>query len=221
MSMAIVVAPSILSADALQFGAEIAQVEAAGADWHHVDVMDGHFVPNLTYGPPLITALKKIAKKPLDVHIMVTNPDEVAADYVKAGASSLSFHIEAAKHAHRVIQTIQGLGARAGIAINPGTAVEALHGIIDFVDYVNVMSVNPGFGGQSFIATSVEKVERIQRLLKERGRADKVQIEVDGGINEKTGRQVVEAGATVLVAGTYVYGAKDRAQAIKSLRFKS
>lgn len=213
----IIVAPSVLSADPLTYAEELKSVEAAGADWHHVDVMDGHFVPNLTFGPPVIKAFKSAAKIPLDVHIMVANPDTVAIEYVKAGADWLSFHIEAATHAQRVIQTIQGAGAKAGVALNPGTSIATLTGILPYVDYILVMSVNPGFGGQKYLSNTGARVAELKKLLTTIGRQDEVIIEVDGGINETTGREVIAAGATALVAGTYIYGAKNRADAIKSL----
>jgi ribulose-phosphate 3-epimerase len=212
------VAPSLLSADPLRLGDELASVEAAGADWHHVDVMDGHFVPNLTYGLPLVAALKRWTKLPLDVHIMVSNPDEVALDYVRAGAAHVIFHVEAARHAHRLVQAIRHEGAKAGLAVNPGTPVESVFPLLDDADLIMVMSVNPGFGGQHFIPQAVERVARLAEELARRGRARDVVIEVDGGINAETGAQVVAAGAGALVAGTYIYGASDRAAAIRSLK---
>lgn len=214
----IIVAPSILAADPLRFGEEVAAVEAAGADWHHVDVMDGHFVPNLSFGLPIVTGLKRRSRLPLDVHIMVDNPDIVALDYVKAGADILVFHIEAAKHAHRLIQAIQAEGVVAGIAINPGTPIGALDGVLDVVDLILVMSVNPGFGGQAFIVQTIDRINKLRVMLHERGRLDKVLIEVDGGINGTNAAEVVAAGARALVAGTFVYGAPDRANAIKGLK---
>ena len=216
--MTIIVAPSLLAADPLHFGAEVKSVEDAGADWHHVDVMDGHFVPNLTFGLPFIAALKKVATIPLDVHIMVSNPDQVALDYVKAGADILCFHIEASTHPHRLIQAIHGAGAKAGIALNPGTPVEAVFPLLDDVDVVMVMSVNPGFGGQSFIKQSVRRIAALATELKARNRFSTVKIEVDGGITDETGIGVVGAGATALVAGTFVFGQKDRAVPIKKLK---
>jgi ribulose-phosphate 3-epimerase len=214
----VLAAPSILAADPLRLGDELAEIERCGADWHHIDVMDGHFVPNLTFGLPLIAALKKHAKIPLDVHIMISNPDATALDYVKAGADWLSFHVEAAYHAHRLVQAIKGAGAKAGIAINPGTALEAVFPLLDELDYVLVMSVNPGFGGQSFIEQTPGRVARLAEELRRRGRDEQVIIQVDGGINAVTGRTVVDAGARALVAGTYVYGAKDRRAAVQSLK---
>lgn len=212
-----IVSPSILSADPLRLGEELADVERFGADWHHIDVMDGHFVPNLTFGPPLITAIKKCAKLPLDVHIMISNPDLAALDYVRAGADWLSFHIEAANHPHRLVHAIRVAGAKAGVALNPGTPVESVFPLLDDVDYVLVMSVNPGFGGQSFIAQAESRVSRLSQELLNRGR-DQVIIQVDGGINLDTGRKVVQAGASSLVAGSYIYGANDRRLAIQSLK---
>ncbi len=217
MSKALV-APSLLSADPLRFGEELANIEQAGADWHHVDVMDGHFVPNLTFGIPLVQALKKQTKIPLDVHIMVSNPDTVALDYVKAGADILVFHAEASTHPHRLLQAIRAAGAKAGLALNPGTPIEAALPLLDDADLFLIMSVNPGFGGQKFIPSTVERVAKLRQALVARGLDKKVQIEVDGGINAETGAEVVKAGANVLVAGTFVYGAADRSAAIRKLK---
>lgn len=213
-----IISPSLLAADPMRFGEELASVEAAGADWHHVDVMDGHFVPNLSYGIPLVEAMKKHVKIPLDVHIMVSNPDQVAADYVKAGADILVFHMEATIHPHRTIQVIKSLGAKAGISLNPGTPTSTISSLIDELDLVLVMTVNPGFGGQKFIHSGVKKVAELKSMIENAGRAGSVHIEVDGGINQQTGKAVRDAGATALVAGTYIYGAADRKAAVASLR---
>jgi len=170
-------------------------------------------VPTLTYGIPLIKAIKAKSKLPLDVHIMVTNPDETALDYVAAGADYLVFHVEAARHAHRLVQAIKARGAKAGIAVNPGTPIESVYPLLDDISMINVMSVNPGFGGQSFIPQTIARISRLRREIATRD----IRIQVDGGINAETGREVVQAGADTLVAGTYVYGAKDRAAVIKTL----
>ncbi|MEN9835287.1 MAG: ribulose-phosphate 3-epimerase [Pseudomonadota bacterium] len=214
----VIVSPSLLAADPMCFGDEIRSVEKAGADWHHVDVMDGHFVPNLTYGLPFVAALKKVATLPLDVHIMVSNPDVVALDYVKAGADRVTFHVEAAVHAHRLTQAIRSAGAKAGVALNPGTPVEAVLPLIEDVDSIMFMSVNPGYGGQQFIRQTVERIKRVSDSLRALSLDKSVLIEVDGGINAKTGAEVVAAGANVLVAGTFIFGASDRSQPIRQLQ---
>lgn len=213
-----IVAPSILSADPLRYAEELKEVEASGADWHHIDVMDGHFVPNLTFGLPLIKAFKKVSKIPLDVHIMVSNPDLVALDYVKAGADILTFHIEAAIHSHRIIQSVKASGARAGVAINPGTSIEQVFSLIPFVDVIMLMSVNPGFSGQSFIEDTCRRIELLATEIKKLGRDKDVIIEVDGGITDITVQEVKKAGATAVVAGSYVYGSTDRKKAISNLK---
>jgi ribulose-phosphate 3-epimerase len=214
----VIVAPSLLSADPLKFGEEIRDIESAGADWHHVDVMDGHFVPNLTFGLPLIEALRESANLPLDVHIMISNPEKVALDYVKAGADYLTFHIEVVKHSHRLAEAIRQGGAKVGVALNPGTALEFVEPLLNFVDMVLIMSVNPGFGGQSFIPQMVDKVAALHQMLQTKNLEDTVLIQVDGGINPETGTKMVRAGASVLVAGSYIYGSKNREQAIAKLR---
>ncbi len=213
------VAPSLLAINPLDLRKNLFEIESLGADVHHVDVMDGHFVSNLTYGPPLVKALKAESSLPLDVHIMVSNPDDVAESYVLAGADYLSFHLEAATHAHGLCQKINSLGAKAGISINPATPIEHLYPVIEQVHLVNLMSVNPGFGGQKFIQQTPMRVEVLAERLHKEGLDDQVIIEVDGGINAQTGREVFDAGASMLVAGTYVYGASDRKKAIESLKF--
>jgi ribulose-phosphate 3-epimerase len=212
------VAPSLLACDPLKMGLEAADVEALGADWLHVDVMDGHFVPQLTFGLPFVAALRKQSQLPLDVHIMVTNPDAVALDYVGAGAHCLVFPVESAVHHHRLLQAIQGAGAKAGVAINPGTSLEVLRPLIPNLDIINVMSVNPGFGGQAFIPESIGRIADVAAMIAAAGRQDQVLIEVDGGINAETAPLVVAAGARVLVAGSYVFNHKDRRQAIATLK---
>lgn len=218
MKPKVLVAPSLLAANPLRFEDELRSAEAAGVDYHHVDVMDGHFVPNLTYGLPLIRAIKAMTKVPLDVHIMVSNPDLVALDYVKAGADILVFPIESAVHSHRLITAIQEGGARAGVAINPGTPLSSVEPLLPYLDLVNIMSVNPGFGGQSFIPASVGRIKQLRSMIQDAGRDKNIVIEVDGGINAQTAPLVVDAGAQMLVAGTYFYGASSRAEALRALR---
>ncbi len=212
----ILIAPSILSADFTRLAEAIAEVEAAGADLIHVDVMDGVFVPNLTIGPPVIRALKRVATIPLDVHLMISNADDTVAWYLEAGADYVTVHTEACRHLHRVVQAIRGAGAKAGIALNPATPASVLHDVIGEIDMVLVMSVNPGFGGQSFIPGSVRKVAEIAEMAR-KADAD-VLIEVDGGINSSTAPLVAGAGARVLVAGNAVFCADSPADAIAAIR---
>lgn len=214
--MSIRIAPSILSADFAYLARDIAAAEAGGADLLHVDVMDGHFVPNLTIGPPVIRAVHKVATVPLDVHLMVTNPDPYLRAYVEAGASMLTVHAEVLPHLHRTIAAIRELGAKAGVAINPSTPVSVLDEVAGDLDFVLVMSVNPGFGGQRFIPRAIEKVRQARALVDRAGRGGFV--EVDGGVDLTTIRRVVEAGATALVAGQAVYGQPDPAAAVRALR---
>jgi ribulose-phosphate 3-epimerase len=218
MAKKIQIAASILSADFAQLGAEIAAVEAAGADLIHVDVMDGHFVPNISIGPSVVRAKKPYAKKPLDVHLMISPVGPYVKDFAEAGADGITVHPEAGPHVHRTLQLIRSLGKKPGVVLNPGTAVDAIDNLIDLVDLVLVMSVNPGFGGQTFIASQLKKIEAVAARIAKSGR--NIALEVDGGINPKTARQAVKAGANVLVAGTAVFsgGAKRYASNIAALR---
>ena len=216
MSRRVLVSPSLLSCDFGRLAEEVRAVESAGADWIHVDVMDGRFVPNLTLGPVVVEAIKKAATRPLDVHLMIVEPEKYIDAFVKAGADVLTVHVEACPHLHRVLQQIRHAGARPSVVLNPATPLSAVEEVLGDVDMVLLMSVNPGFGGQGFIPATVDKVRRLRALLDARGLS--TEIEVDGGINADTARQVVEAGASVLVAGSYVFGARDYAEAIRSLR---
>ncbi len=210
------IAPSLLSADFARLADEIKSVEAAGADWLHVDVMDGHFVPNLTMGPPVVRALKKVATVPLDVHLMIEAPDRYAEAFVSAGAAMLSVHVEVLPHLHRSIQYIKSLGARAGVAINPSTPVSSLEEIAGDLDHVLVMSVNPGFGGQTFIPRSESKIQAVRALLDAAG--NPAPIEVDGGVDVSNAARLVAAGATILVAGNAIFGSANPAAATRALR---
>ncbi|MBF0440776.1 MAG: ribulose-phosphate 3-epimerase [Oligoflexales bacterium] len=214
----ILVAPSLLSADPLNLFDEIKEMESFDADFHHIDVMDGHFVPNLTFGVHFIRPIKKIAEIPLDVHIMVSNPDIVALEYIREGADIVTFHVEASSHPHNLLKRIRDEGGLAGIAINPGTYLGTLEPLLEYVDLVNIMSVNPGFSGQSFITGSVNRVSKLLSMLKLIGREKDVLIEIDGGINSDTAKLVVEAGANVLVTGSYVFNSKDRKARIEYLK---
>jgi ribulose-phosphate 3-epimerase len=210
------IAPSILSADFARLGEEIQAVEQGGAGVIHVDVMDGHFVPNITVGLPVVKALAQVTSLPLDAHLMISEPGRYAEEFVKAGASMVSVHVEADAHLHRTVMAIKGAGARAGVVINPATPLESLQEILGFVDYVLIMSVNPGFGGQKFIGTALDKVRRLRRLIDQRGLS--VRIEIDGGIDLGNIQQVVEAGAEIIVSGSAIFGAKDPGAAVRELR---
>jgi ribulose-phosphate 3-epimerase len=210
------IAPSILSADFGRLAEEVRAVEAAGADWVHVDVMDGRFVPNITLGPVVVQAVRKATTLPLDVHLMIVEPERYLEDFAKAGASVLTVHVEACPHLHRTLQHIKSLGVKPAVVLNPATSLSAIEEALPFVEMVLVMSVNPGFGGQSFIQESVDKVRRLREMISKRGLT--THIEVDGGVNSQTAREVVAAGATVLVAGNAVFGAKDYRLAIEQIR---
>jgi len=218
MASKIRIAPSILSADFAQLAAEIAAVEAAGADLIHVDVMDGHFVPNISIGPLVVRAIKPHAKKPLDVHLMISPVDPYVKEFAVAGADGITVHPEAGPHVHRTLQLIRSLGKKPGIVLNPGTPVDAIDNVLDLVDLVLVMSVNPGFGGQSFIESQLKKIEDVANRIARSGRD--IALQVDGGINPQTARQAINAGANVLVAGTAVFkgGAAHYAANIAALR---
>lgn len=211
-----IIAPSILSANFAELGGEVAALEAAGADWVHIDVMDGRFVPNITIGPMVTKAVRGVTKLPLDVHLMIVEPDRYLEPFRDAGADILTVHAEASTHLHRTLSHIRSLGMKAGVSLNPGTPLEAIEWVLDTVDVVLIMSVNPGFGGQSFIPSSLEKIALLA-AMKKAGGFD-FTIEVDGGINPKTTALVTEAGAEALVAGAYVFGEKPYAKTISALR---
>jgi len=210
------IAPSILSADFSRLGEEIQAVDRAGADYIHVDVMDGHFVPNITVGPLVVAALRKITEKPLDVHLMIENPDRYIPQFAKAGADIITVHQETVPHLHRTIQLIRSLGKQAGVSLNPATPVETLDVILDELDLVLVMSVNPGFGGQEFIPSALDKIRALRQRITRRGLA--TELEVDGGVKLDNIREVVAAGAEVLVAGSAVFNTADYAATILALR---
>lgn len=210
------IAPSILSADFSKLGEEIKDVERGGADYIHVDVMDGHFVPNITIGPLIVDSIRPITKLPLDVHLMIENPDQYIEDFAKAGADYITVHVEACRHLHRTIHLIKSLGVKAGVVLNPATPVQLIEPIIEDLDMVLLMSVNPGFGGQKFISSVLSKIKQVKEMSEQKGL--NLEIEVDGGVNEETALLCVEAGATVLVAGSAVFNQSDRRDAISRLK---
>nr|WP_295971983.1 ribulose-phosphate 3-epimerase [uncultured Bacillus sp.] len=210
------IAPSILSADFSKLGEEIKDVETGGADLIHVDVMDGHFVPNITIGPLVVDSIRPITKLPLDCHLMIENPDQYIEAFAKAGADYITVHVEACRHLHRTIHLIKSFGVKAGVVLNPATPAEWIEPILQDVDMVLLMTVNPGFGGQKFIHSVLPKIKQVKQMADQKGL--KIEIEVDGGVNEETAALCIEAGATVLVAGSAVFNQTNRGQAIRKLK---
>ncbi|QBK25592.1 ribulose-phosphate 3-epimerase [Ureibacillus thermophilus] len=210
------IAPSILSANFAKLGEEVKEVEAAGADLIHIDVMDGHFVPNITMGPIVVEALRPVTNLPLDVHLMIENPDQYIEAFAKAGADWISVHVEACPHLHRTIQLIRSFGVKPGVVLNPHTPIEMIQHVLEDVDFVLLMTVNPGFGGQKFIENVVPKIEALSNLIKEKGL--NVEIEVDGGITKETIVPCAKAGATIFVAGSAIYNKEDRKAALQAIK---
>jgi ribulose-phosphate 3-epimerase len=210
------IAPSILSADFSKLGEEIQSVEKAGADWIHVDVMDGHFVPNITIGPFIVEAARRITSLPLDVHLMIEQPDKYIDDFAKAGANLISVQVEACIHLNRTVQMIKALDLRAGAVLNPATPLSTLEWVLEDVDFVMIMSVNPGFGGQKFIPNSIDKIRGLRKMIHDRGLS--TLIEIDGGVNEKTIKDISDAGADVFVAGSAVFKSPDYKKTIETFR---
>ena len=210
------IAPSILSADFTKLGEEVRAVEAVGADWIHADVMDGHFVPNITLGPMIVEAVRRVTELPIDVHLMIENPERYISDFARAGANYISIQAETCSHMDRTLNLIKECGARAGVVLNPSTPLITLEWVLDLVDYVLIMSVNPGFGGQKFIPSSLEKLTSLRQMIDQRGKS--ILIEIDGGINEKTIADVSRAGADVFVAGSAIFGSPDYKKTIDTFR---
>ena len=210
------IAPSILSADFSKLGDEIRAVEAAGADWIHIDVMDGHFVPNITIGPLIVEAARRVTALPLDVHLMIENPERYIKDFQDAGASLISVQAETCVHLHRTVQMIKEIGLRAGVVLNPSTPLSAIEWVLKYVDIVMIMSVNPGFGGQDFIPNSLDKIRDLRGMIQNNGLS--TLIEIDGGVNEKTIKNISDAGVDVFVAGSAIFGSPDYKKTITRFR---
>lgn len=210
------IAPSILAADFAKLGQEVKEVEAAGAELIHIDVMDGHFVPNISFGAIALEAIRPLSTLPMDVHLMIENPDQYIEQFAKAGADYITVHVEACRHLHRTIQLIRSFGVKPGVVLNPHTPIETIQHILEDVDMVLFMTVNPGFGGQKFIESVVPKVEALSNIIKERGL--NIEIEIDGGINAETIVPCAKAGATIFVAGSAIYSKEDRAQALQEIK---
>ena len=215
MNKKVIVAPSVLSADLLHLERDIQMLNESEAQWIHLDIMDGRFVPNISFGLPIVSAVRSVTEKVCDVHLMIEEPEKYIEAFAKAGADVLTLHYEATRHLHRAMQQVRDAGMKAGVVLNPATPVELLRDVLPYLDLVLLMSVNPGFGGQKFIPQILDKTRRLRRMIDEGGYD--VLIEVDGGVNAETGPQLVDAGADVLVAGSYVFGSKDPAAAIRSL----
>lgn len=214
--MSVMVSPSLLSADFLNLGKDVEMLNNSQADWLHLDIMDGVFVPNISYGLPVVSHIKKVAQKPLDVHLMIVQPERYIEAFYRAGADILTVHLEASTHLHRTIQQIKSFGMKAGVALNPHTSVCQLEDVIQDLDVVLIMSVNPGFGGQTFISRALDKVRSLKKLIRETH--SHCLIEVDGGVNFNTGKQLVEAGADVLVAGSFVFQSPEPMKTIQGLK---
>lgn len=214
--MSVIISPSVLSCDFANIQRDIEMLNSSAADWLHIDIMDGVFVPNISFGFPVMQAIKKHATKPLDVHLMIANPDQYIEEFVKAGADYLTVHYEACTHLHRTIQVIKSFGIKAGVALNPHTKVDLLEDIIEDLDLVLIMSVNPGFGGQKFIPNASWKVEETKNLIHKRG--SRALVEVDGGVNDVTGKELIRCGADALVAGSFVFNSEDPLKTIQLLK---